>query len=177
MSGRGGVNKQKLWDGIIPPECTSDPSRIFRLNVDKKWEVAHEPLHSDIGANKTCGVSPGMSFANAVKHHLGSDSDPIGLVPCAVGGTPLKVWVRGSRLYEDMVERAKAAAAMNSDSDGDGDGGGGGGEIKALLWYQGDSDSNSVHDAESYESNMENFVQILRADLNLPSLPIIQVLN
>lgn len=166
MAGRGGVvvnhhNNQKHWDGVVPPECTPNSSKIFRLNAHLQWEVAHEPLHRDIDSKKTCGVGPGMSFANAVVDRMGI----VGLVPCAVGGTAIKEWERGSHLYENMVKRAKAAA---NHSDGSG-------EIKALLWYQGESDTSSQHNADCYKENMEKLIHDVRADLDLPCLPIIQV--
>ncbi|XP_027112557.2 probable carbohydrate esterase At4g34215 [Coffea arabica] len=166
MAGRGGVNrdhhsKHKHWDGVVPPECTPDPSNIFRLTAHLRWEAAREPLHHDIDTKKVCGVGPGMSFANAVKERAGI----VGLVPCAVGGTAIKEWERGTHLYENMIKRVKAAVHHN----------GGGGEIKAMLWYQGESDTSSHKDAECYEAKMETLIKNVRADLNLPSLPIIQV--
>ncbi|KAL3638537.1 hypothetical protein CASFOL_017908 [Castilleja foliolosa] len=33
MAGRGGVDKHKRWDGVIPPECSPDDHSIFRLNA------------------------------------------------------------------------------------------------------------------------------------------------
>lgn len=164
MAGRGGVvrvNKHKHWDHVVPAECHPDPS-ILRLNAHLHWEPAHEPLHVDIDTKKTCGVGPGMSFANAVKDRLDS-VEKLGLVPCAVGGTAIKEWERGQHLYENMVKRAKAAVQSSS-----------GGEIKAVLWYQGESDASSKY-AESYRTNMETLIHDLRADLSLPNLPIIQV--
>lgn len=168
MAGRGGVirdqnSKQKHWDGVVPPECAPDPSNIFRLTAHLRWEAAREPLHHDIDTEKTCGVGPGMSFANAVKESVGI----IGLVPCAVGGTAIKEWDRGSQLYENMIRRAEAAAHQSSN--------GRGGEIKAMLWYQGESDTSSKEDAECYKARMEALIENVRADLNLPSLPVIQV--
>nr|GMD25123.1 probable carbohydrate esterase At4g34215 [Ipomoea batatas] len=159
MAGRGGVNKEKKWDGIVPPECSPDSSKIFRLSAQLCWEVACEPLHHDIDTKKTCGVGPGMSFSNAVKDSVGV----IGVVPCAVGGTAIKEWARGEHLYENMVKRVKAAIRD------------GGCEIKALLWYQGESDTSSKHDAESYRANMETLIHNIRSDLDLPTMPIIQV--
>ncbi|KAG8364234.1 hypothetical protein BUALT_Bualt19G0107000 [Buddleja alternifolia] len=158
MAGRGGV-KHRHWDGVVPPECSPDASKIFRLSSHLRWEVAREPLHHDIDAKKTCGVGPGMPFANAAKERVGV----IGLVPCAVGGTAIKEWARGTELYESMVKRAKAAAH------------GGGGEIKAVLWYQGESDTSSQHDVDCYKESMERLIENVRADLDLPSLPVIQV--
>lgn len=162
MAGRGGVirdhHNHKYWDGVVPPECVPDGSKIFRLAAHLHWQVAREPLHHDIDSKKTCGVGPGMSFANAVKERVGI----LGLVPCAVGGTAIKEWARGSHLYENMIKRAKAAEH-------------GGGEIKAVLWYQGESDTSSQHDADCYKANMEALIHNVRADLNLSCLPIIQV--
>ncbi|XP_073127205.1 probable carbohydrate esterase At4g34215 [Henckelia pumila] len=158
MAGRGGVDKNKHWDGVVPPECAADSCKIFRLNAHLSWEVAREPLHHDIDTKKACGVGPGMSFANAVKDSAGA----IGLVPCAVGGTAIKEWARGGHLYDNMVKRARAAAHS-------------GGEVKALLWYQGESDTASQHDVDCYKENMESLFHNVRADLGLPSLPIIQV--
>lgn len=157
MAGRGGV-KNKQWDKVVPDDCKPDPSTIHRLNASLIWETAQEPLHADIDTKKTCGVGPGMSFANAVKDYM---TGVIDLVPCAVGGTAIKEWAKGEKLYEDMVKRAKYAA-------------GSGGEIKALLWYQGESDT-SKNAAESYKTNMETLIHNVRSDLGLPSLPIIQV--
>ncbi|XP_060172035.1 uncharacterized protein LOC132603136 isoform X1 [Lycium barbarum] len=156
MAGRGGVEKHH-WDGVVPNECSPDASRIFRLSTHLHWEVAREPLHHDIDSKKTCGVGPGMSFANAIKDRV----EAIGLVPCAVGGTAIKEWAHGEHLYVNMVKRARAAMHH-------------GGEIKALLWYQGESDTLSQHCADTYKANMEKLIHNVRADLHLPSLPIIQ---
>ncbi|XP_022148694.1 probable carbohydrate esterase At4g34215 [Momordica charantia] len=158
MAGRGGVSKKpKRWDGVVPPESQPHPS-ILRLSAKLEWEAAREPLHADIDTKKTCGVGPGMSFANGVRERVGV----VALVPCAVGGTAIKEWARGEKLYEDMVKRARESVR-------------GGGEIKALLWFQGESDTSTEADAVAYQGNMEEFVANVRRDLALPSLPIIQV--
>ncbi|KAD2393128.1 hypothetical protein E3N88_40105 [Mikania micrantha] len=158
MAGRGGV-KNNHWDGVVPNDCKPDPSTIHRLNANLIWETAKDPLHADIDTTKTCGVGPGMPFANAVKDYI---AGVIGLVPCAIGGTAIKKWAKGGKLYEDMLRRSKSAAS-------------GGGEIKAMIWYQGETDASSKHDAEAYKSNMENLIHNVRSDLGLPSLPIIHV--
>ncbi|CAJ2630536.1 unnamed protein product [Trifolium pratense] len=149
MSGRGGVIKNphhtpnKRWNGVIPPECSPDSS-ILRFSSTLKWEQAHEPLHADIDNKKVCGIGPGMSFANAVRQRVAGE---LGLVPCAVGGTAIKEWARGEELYENMVKRSKESVKGDENA-----------EIKALLWYQGESDTSSEHDAEVYKANMENLI-------------------
>ncbi|XVE93429.1 hypothetical protein REPUB_Repub01dG0191700 [Reevesia pubescens] len=160
MAGRGGVSKHHHhWDGFVPSDCQPHPS-IIRLSAKLNWEQAREPLHCDIDTGKVCGVGPGMSFANAVRELLGGEC--VGLVPCAVGGTAIKEWARGQPLYESMVKRSKESLKSE-------------GEIKALLWYQGESDASSHHDAEAYKGNMEKLIHNVREDLGLPSLPVIQV--
>ncbi|GAA0152352.1 esterase [Lithospermum erythrorhizon] len=160
MAGRGGVVHETTWDGYVPPQCQSNPS-IFRLNAELTWVEAAEPLHKDIDSNKTCGVGPGMAFANSVVSR-----DPnigvIGLVPCAVGGTNISEWRRGSHLYNQLMRRSNAAL-------------GSGGRIRALLWYQGESDTLNHQDAKLYKKRLTRLFNHLRSDLQLPSLPLIMV--
>ncbi|RDX73215.1 putative carbohydrate esterase, partial [Mucuna pruriens] len=158
MAGRGGVVGGK-WDGDVPAECRPGPS-IWRLNAGLEWEEAREPLHADIDVGKTCGVGPGMAFANEVVKASGAGF--VGLVPCAVGGTKIEQWERGSRLYNQLVQRA-----IHATRDG--------GTIRALLWYQGESDTVREQDADAYKHKMESFIFDLRSDLSLPSLLLIQV--
>jgi len=165
MAGRGGVHRRR-WDGVVPPEGAPDPS-IQRLSAALDWEEAREPLHADIDTAKTCGVGPGMVFARAVLPCLQEDAlgegarTGIGLVPCAVGGTAIREWARGERLYEQMVCRARVAARY--------------GEIEAVLWYQGESDAESDAAAAAYRGNIERLIANVRADLGMPQLPFIQV--
>ncbi|KAK6939655.1 Sialate O-acetylesterase domain [Dillenia turbinata] len=158
MSGRGGVDQQKHWDGIVPPECSSNPS-ILNLDPSLTWVEAQEPLHKGIDGEATIG--PGMSFANLVlakKPGLGV----LGLVPCAMGGTKISEWARGTFLYNRMVTRAQAAVR-------------GGGMIRAILWFQGESDAITAEDANNYKQRLEQFIQNVRSDLGSPTLPFIQV--
>ncbi|KAB1208847.1 hypothetical protein CJ030_MR6G011283 [Morella rubra] len=162
MAGRGGVVNDTItgivtWDGIVPPQCQPNPF-ILRLSANLTWVLAHEPLHADIDFKKTNGVGPGMAFANAV---LAKDPTfgVIGLVPCAIGGTKISKWGKGTFLYKQLVMRAAASFQY-------------GGTIQALLWYQGESDTVSEEDASPIR--LCNFLN-LRHDLQSPTLPIIQV--
>ncbi|KAK4348955.1 hypothetical protein RND71_031710 [Anisodus tanguticus] len=161
MSGRGGViNHAITWDGVIPPECKSNPN-IFRLSAGLTWVKAQEPLHQDIDLSKVCGVGPGMSFANSVLKR-----DPnigaIGLVPCAIGGTNISEWARGGVLYNHMIRRTEAALR-------------GGGTLQALLWYQGESDTVALEDAKLYKFRLRRLFKNVLHDLHSPTLPVIQV--
>ncbi|CAA2935313.1 Hypothetical predicted protein [Olea europaea subsp. europaea] len=160
MAGRGGV-ANGTWDGYVPAECRPEP-RILRLNPMLRWEEAHEPLHGGIDPlNKTCGVGPGMPFANRVL-----ERDPcigvIGLVPCAIGGTNITEWKRGSYHYNQLLKRANVALQD-------------GGQIRAILWYQGESDSLDIISARMYKARLIEFFLDIRGDLACPELPILQV--
>ncbi|XWS14754.1 hypothetical protein CRYUN_Cryun35bG0035200 [Craigia yunnanensis] len=159
MTGRGGVVDGK-WDGNVPPECQPNLS-ILRLTADLSWEEASDPLHADIDVGRICGVGPGMAFANEIRTH-GSGIGMLGLVPCAIGGTSISKWARGSRLYDQLVTRANASVKD-------------GGAIRVLLWYQGESDTGTKETAEAYKGKLEKLIRDLRSDLNLSSLPFIQV--
>lgn len=160
MAGRGGVDDGK-WNKFVPPQCKPDPA-ILRLTARLEWALAEEPLHADIDVDHVCGVGPGMAFANEVIKSRSPGTGTIGMVPCAVGGTKISRWAKGSQLYDQMVARARAAVK-------------GGGTIRAVLWYQGESDTVVQSDAEAYRGNMEALINNLRADLNNPNLLIIQV--
>ncbi|CAH9111086.1 unnamed protein product [Cuscuta epithymum] len=159
MAGRGGV-VHDVWDRYVPPECRPSPS-VLRLNPAQMWELAREPLHSGIDLNKTVGIGPGMSFAQSL---LSRDRNVgvIGLVPCAAGGTKISEWARGGHLFNRLIRRGKTAAR-------------GGDKIRALLWYQGESDTVDLEDADKYGDRLRKFFMNVRNDMGLPTLPIIQV--
>lgn len=166
MAGRGGlinddVSHTQIWDGVVPSASRPNPS-VLRLDAKLNWVEAHEPLHSDIDVVSVDGVGPGMAFANAV---LADDPSfgPIGLVPCAIGGTNISQWEKGSLLYRHMLKRARASVAEGS------------GTLRAFLWYQGESDTIVKQDAELYGRRLEKLFQDIRLDLMSPMLPIIQV--
>lgn len=166
MAGRGGVSKdpttdKNVWDGYIPPESQPNQS-IFRFTADMVWEQAREPLHWDIDVVKTNGVGPGMPFANELLAKAGPSIGTIGLVPCAIGGSHLREWVKGTDRYTKLVERMKRSEEH-------------GGKVKGFFWYQGESDAAVEEEAKSYERELSKFFTDLRADMNHPDLPIILV--
>ncbi|XP_040998107.1 probable carbohydrate esterase At4g34215 [Juglans microcarpa x Juglans regia] len=161
MAGRGGVYNDTVtnllkWDGLVPPQCTPTP-KILTLSLNKTWEIAREPLHKEIDNLKTCGVGPGMPFSNQILAER-PDFGVIGLVPCAIGGTKIEQWQKGTILYNQLMDRARAASQS-------------GGRICALLWYQGESDCGE-QDAMLYKGRLEKFFNDVRQDLNSPYLPI-----
>ncbi len=146
MVGRG-------TDGMDAQQA--DP-HILAFTPDGQWVVAKDPLHGQDGRIAP-GVGPGMTFAQAMVK-----ADPtitIGLVPCAVGGTGLKRWVKNADLYEKAITRAKLAAQV--------------GTITGVLWHQGESDADKQGTADVYEKHLTEMFTNLREDLELPNLPIV----
>lgn len=165
MAGRGGVfndtaTHNLTWDGVVPVQCQPNPS-ILRLSANLTWVKAREPLHADVDVTKVNGIGPGMPFANEVRTRDPSFG-PVGLVPCAIGGTNISQWQKGESLYQQLVRRATTAVQ-------------GGGVYAALLWYQGESDTLIKEDVEFYKGRLTKFFTDLRSDLQAPSLPIFQV--
>lgn len=104
-----------------------------------------------------------MAFANEVRLRANeSKIGVVGLVPCAVGGTKISDWEKGTRLYSELLRRAHVSVS-------------GGGVIRAILWYQGESDTVKKEDAQAYQGKMKKFIMDLRSDLNNPSLLFVQV--
>lgn len=133
-----------------------DDPRILALGADGQWVIARDPIHAKT-SHIDPGVGPGIAFAREM---LGADpTQAIGLIPTAVGGTPLRRWVKGGDLYEQALARAREA--------------GGAGVIRGVLWHQGESDSDSRANAASYGERLAGMFQDLRRDLGQPDLPIV----
>ena len=131
----------------------ADPQVLMFRN--DSWQRAEEPLHTDKPA--IAGVGLGSGFALEL---LGQACvTPIGLVPCAVGGTPLSRWMPGMDLYEAAVSIAKRALSS--------------GTLKGILWHQGESDSNDAETANSYGARFEEMITRLRAELGAGEVPVV----
>jgi Carbohydrate esterase, sialic acid-specific acetylesterase len=106
------------------------------------------------------GAGPGLTFAVQYRKEF---NVPVGLVPCAHGGTSMDQWSperkdqEGDSLYSAMLERFHAV----------------GGSIAGLLWYQGESDAMVLEDANHYKEKMVKFIETVRRDLGNPALPMI----
>ena len=123
---------------------------------DGQWVVARDPMFPPRGRTKP-GQGPGIPFA--VEMLTGNTNVTIGLVPCAVGGTSLRHWVKGGDLYERALKMAKQAEQS--------------GVIEGVLWHQGESDTTSRRNAETYETRLAQMLKDLRQDLGKPDLPIV----
>jgi len=131
------------------------------LNAQKEPErLTGQPLETYL-ANRKKGAGLALPFAVEMVERTGV---PIGLIPCAHGGTSMEQWNpawkdrEGESLYGSMFRRVQAA----------------GGHVRGVLWYQGESDANAKAEPAFLE-RFENFVKAVRADLNQPDLPFYYV--
>lgn len=143
MAGRGALHEV---EPIAHPDIL-----MFRSN---SWRTAKEPLHTD--RPDIAGVGLGMSFAESLhrRYYI-----PVGLIPCAYGGSALSEWRKGGALYANAV-RSVAEARKSS-------------RLKGVLWHQGESDADAPETAASYKENFMVFIQSLLTDLGDPVVPVV----
>jgi len=142
------LGRAKIDEAFNQPDA-----RVRMLSVDGIWQLAAHPLHEPTRP----GAGPGFEFGKAMARSL---NIPIGLLPCAKGGTSMKQWSptllsEGSAsLYGNLVLRVRQA----------------GGKVAGILWYQGENDTGP-EPAAVYKQTFQQFVAKLRADLELPNVP------
>jgi len=163
---------QSNMAGRAPVDAASketDP-RIWMLDKSDHWVPATDPVHFD--KPDVAGVGPAISFAKEMLSNGGEGNGGqgntgqkmIGLIPCAVGGSPIRVWepdssyLKGLHPYDDAIRRARAALQQ--------------GRLKGIIWHQGESDNNP-QSAALYMSRLQALIQRLRKDLDSPDLPFV----
>jgi hypothetical protein len=140
--------------GEIAEQDRQPHARVFMFTKANAWAPAVDPLHFD---KPIAGVSLGSTFGRVM-----ADADEkvtIGLIPCAVGGTPLQRWQKDGDLYKQAVARAKLAQKH--------------GTLKGILWHQGESDSGDKATAESYGQRLAEMIEDLRQELDAPAAPFV----
>lgn len=152
--------------GHMPAEPARDPRIVMMHLRDDAWYVARHPLHLVGDANTfqgadNAGVGPGLAFAEAVAAR--QPRIRVGLIPCAVGGSPIAQWQKGARLYDQALRRARLALEQSA---------GAGGRIRGALWLQGEADASDER-LPVHEGKLLRLVDDLRADLQSPELPFI----
>src|SRR5262249_24576757 len=71
--------------GELGTEDQTPHPRVLSFSLSNLWELAIEPVTRDRPSG--LGVGPGLAFGKAMAER--NPEATIGLVPCAVGGTPL----------------------------------------------------------------------------------------
>ena len=144
MAGRG---KVALEDKVAVP-------RVLMLNKANEWVSAVDPISFD---KKIAGVSLGRTFG--IEMAKANPKVKIGLIPCAVGGTPIRRWQQNGDLYQAALKRAKTAMKA--------------GVIKGILWHQGESDSGNEDTAKIYEQQLHAMIAAWRKDLGNEKIPVV----
>lgn len=163
-------------------EETSEHVRCFY--VTDKWDIAKDPLctltdavdevHTNGLSSKeledakaynqyfrTKGAGLGVSFGKAMYEY---NKVPVGLIMCAHGGTCMEQWSPdllekgGKSLYGAMMRRIHKL----------------GGKVRAVLWYQGESDAVAEYSAY-YKERLKKLIQSIRQDIGNKNLPFIYV--
>jgi sialate O-acetylesterase len=146
-------------------DIAKDPLCWFNESVDPvHWRVSPEQRRvaaENERYTRNSGAGLGVAFGKELyKYNI----VPVGLIVCPLGGTSMEEWdpgklvSGGASLYGALIRRVKKV----------------GGKVKALLWYQGESDA-SEQSAPFFKKKFSTFIKALRKDLQEPQLPILYV--
>jgi len=130
---------------------------------DEKWKLAMHPLEDATATRHPAtvtgvfhGSSPWLAFGRRILEHTGI---PIGLIPTALGGSPLSMWVtdagQPAHLFDNMMDMVRKA----------------GGRVAGVLWHQGESDT-WAEKVQSYPATFAKLVDLFRKHLG-PDTPIV----
>lgn len=146
--------------GVVTSDDKIPHPRVLMLNQANEWVPAIDPLHFD---KSVAGVGLGRAFGIHI-----ADTSPgviIGLIPCAVGGSPIDAWRPGvfypptkSHPWDDALRRAKHALQS--------------GTLQGILWHQGESDATREL-APAYAAKLHDLIGRFRAELRAPDVPFI----
>ena len=154
QSNAAGYGRSPVTDG---PELG-----VHMFHAGGQWRLAAHPLDDATGTRypdnregANPSHSPFLAFARKLKAALGY---PIGLIPTALGGSPLSSWLRKAdgRLFANMLSYLRDA----------------GSGCRGMLWYQGCSDTGP-DDSKTYLERFTDFITDLRQALKSPSFPVI----
>ena len=152
MAGRGKITEEYK---------NQQHDRVIMLDKENRWVSGRHPLHFD--KPRAAGVGPGLSFGISMAEAYPGVT--IGLVPCAVGGTPIRKWTPGgydsvtnTHPYDDALKRIKQAMKK--------------GEIKGIVWHQGEGDSG-VQSSKVYVDKLTELIARVRKEVGSAELPFI----
>ena len=174
MAGRGYLTEEDIVEipGLTAlrrdlqwiPAC--DPFNYDRINMLGLSNAAdpYEVRGIELGGNRRCGVGPGRTFGKLLMERF-PDCE-VGLIPAAVGGTPVASWVHGGKdvdpksgffPYDDSIRMTREAMKT--------------GRLVAILWHQGETDAQQH--TPDYKEKLNAIIANFRRDLNVPEVPFI----
>ena len=149
------------------PETAKNNPRIIMMHLKTDgWYRARHPLHitgdpETFEGHDNAGVGPGLAFAEAVAAKI--PTARIGLIPCAMGGSPISSWSENRGLYRNAIRRARLA--LESAPTGKT-------RLSGVLWLQGEADTRPEL-LPKYAEALHDLVDRLRRDLKDPDLPFL----
>lgn len=161
QSNASGTGKGAATD---PPELG-----VHQLGNDERWRLATHPLEDATGTLHPItitgifhGHAPWLAFARRLRARTGV---PVGLIPTALGGSPLARWVGDDGSAGDLTANMLAMARLA------------GGRVAGIVWYQGESDAfdGSGAAVAAYARRFGAWLTLLRRELDQPDLPVITV--
>jgi alpha-L-fucosidase len=139
--------------GTIEPQDTITIPDVFMLNKGGNWVPAKSPLHFDKTA---AGTGLGLTFGRIMAD---KSKRKIGLIPCAVGGTNISMWMPGAydkitktHPYDDAIQRMNITLQH--------------GQLKGILWHQGEGDTSKER-TSLYEQRFDSMLVYLQGDLSV----------
>lgn len=140
--------------GRVEPADAQPVERVLVFDRNDTWVSQGEPVHFD---KVEAGVGLSFTFAKLAATH--NPHATVGLIPCAVGGTPISRWMPGADLYEEAVRRAKLALRS--------------GTLRGILWHQGEAESHDRERAEAYAERLATVLNSFRKELGAPEVPVV----
>jgi sialate O-acetylesterase len=158
------LDQTDIWVAAADPlhrwPDTIDPAH-WGANAQGKRERMSGPALDQWIVNRKEGAGVGLPFALEMVRRTGV---PIGLLPCARGGTSMDLWSPalkdkgGDSLYGSMIRRFQLV----------------GGRVTGVLWYQGESDT-SAELQPKFAQKFKDLIVAIRADFGQPDLPFYYV--
>lgn len=128
---------------------------------DEKWKLASHPLEDATGTLHPItitgifhGHSPWLAFGKKILRTTGV---PVGLIPCALGGSPIVRWLPDEigDLFGNMADMVRKA----------------GNEIAGILWIQGETET-FLHETELYHDRFVRCIEAFRRFFGRDTLPV-----
>ena len=88
--------------GVVTPADQKEDPRVLTLNKEGAWVPAVDPIHFD---KTSAGVGLGRTFGITLAG--ATPGVTIGLIPCAVGGSPIDSWRPGAFYQATRFEPAR----------------------------------------------------------------------
>ncbi len=140
MAGRGDFGEV--------PEIKNPLCHMLR---NGRWQPMSEPINPDravYGIRFHSGISLAASFAD---EYAKLYDRPVGLIPCAEGGSGIDEWMPAELLFDHAVMQTKLAMRTSN--------------IKGILWHQGESDCKSQESLDAYKSKLKRVMYELRKQI------------